>query len=786
MFKLLDCIIVAHDLLTTLLAALICLASMQVMFLLIRRVDECAEARKPFWLIASACFGGLGIWSTHFVAMLAYRTSAPVSFDWLVTGLSALIAVGGVLESLRLLGRPSRRSAIAAALVLTLSVGAMHFMGMLAMKGLVRQAYDYPLFLGAVGFACVGFALAFYAHKSQVKGVRQLAPGLLVVAGIVALHFADMAASSFALDPAMATEAVDDTSRIWLVGAICTIAAISVCGSVAAVVVDRYLTDLRGLTDATIEGLAIVRDNAIIDLNARFRDIVAFDGPMSDMVGLNPEKLLVPIDGQKVLGQRDTTAEATLLDGPRERSLEFAVRTVEYRGRPTQILAVRDLTASRQAQRQIEHLANHDPLTGLANRAMLDRHLEQAIAVAQRSDASMAVLALDLDRFKTVNDLFGHRAGDEVLKTVAAILRECTNDVDTVARIGGDEFIIVQVGQSQPKAADNLAKAIQRAFRRDFNPQTNPLAVGVSIGVALFPDDGDNGHALRHCADIALYRAKSSGRGKTANYSAEMDQEHRERQKIEAELRQAAQRKQLRVAFQPLVTAGEGKVVGYEALLRWQHPELGDVPPSLFIPIAEESGIILDLGDWVLRAACREAARLPEHLSVAVNVSAVQFHRGNFADRVLSMLEQTGLAAGRLELEITEAVLLQDETLSRSTLQALRTNGIRMVIDDFGTGSSSLSSLRTFQFDKIKIDRSFVASMAEDKHARAIIRSVADLGRNINIPVLAEGVETLEQHEMIAVDGCTHAQGYFFGHPRDITDIEPSRVVPISSGRRRA
>ncbi|WP_449393460.1 bifunctional diguanylate cyclase/phosphodiesterase [Devosia riboflavina] len=786
MLKLLDCIVLEHDTVTFLLAAIICLSSIQVMFLLLRRVDECAEARKPLWLIAAASVGGLGIWATHFVAMLAYHGSVTVNFDWLVTSISALVAVGGVLESLRLLGSKSRAGAILAALVLAGTVAAMHFLGMMAMQGLTRQAYDFGLMIGAVTAAIAVFWLAYAGQRSGVKGLRQVAPGLLVSAGIVVLHFGDMAASSFVVDTGISAHGVDDASRIWLVGAICAIAAITACGSVAAVLLDRYLTDLRGMTEAYIQGVAIVRDNRIIDLNARFREIVAFDGPVSAMTGMDPEKLLLPTDGQKVLGNRAGIAEATLVDGPQERSLEFTVRTLEYRGRPTQVLAVRDLTATRQAQRQIEHLANHDPLTGLANRTLLNQRLERAISVAGRSNASLAVLALDLDRFKAVNDLFGHSAGDQVLKTVAAILRECINDVDTIARIGGDEFIIVQVGQSQPKAADQLARNIQRAFKRDFNPQTNPMSVGVSIGVALYPDDGENGDALRHCADIALYRAKSTGRGITANYSTEMDQELRERRRMEAELRQAIRRKQLRTAFQPLVTAETGKVVGYEALLRWHHPDLGEVPPSIFIPIAEESGAINTMGEWVLRSACRTAAQWSDELSVAVNVSAVQFRRRNFADRVFAILQETGLAAHRLELEITESVLLQDEALSRDMLHALKAHGVRIVIDDFGTGYSSLSNLRTFQFDKIKIDRSFIAAMSEDKHARAIVRSIADLGRNINVPVLAEGVESKEQQEMIAADGCTQAQGYFFGRPSEITDAPAGNVVSLDTSKRRA
>lgn len=783
MLQVLDCIVIDHDDVTLFLAVAICLAYMQVTFLLLRRVDECADTRKGLWLMAASGVGGLGIWATHFVAMLAYHGSVLVNFDWLVTILSALVAIGGVLESLRFATRKTLTGIFLGAVILTATVAAMHFLGMMAMRGLVRQTYDFSLMFGAVVLAVLAFALAYAGQRSIKKGLQQVAPGLLVSAGIVILHFSDMAATGFAIDPAMAANAPGESNRILLVAVICVIAAISACGSVAAVFLDRYLTDLRGMTEAHIEGVAIVRDNRIIDLNARFRDIVSFEGPTSAMIGLDPETLLSPADGLPVLHERQAISEAVLLRQQDENALEFAVRTVEYRGRPTQVLAVRDLTATRQAQRQIEHLANHDPLTGLANRAFLDHGLNKAIAVAGRANAPLSVLALDLDRFKSVNDLFGHRAGDQVLMKVADILRECTNDTDTVSRIGGDEFIIVQAGQNQPKAAEQLAKQIQRAFRREFDPQLNPMSVGVSIGVAQYPDDADNAEALRHCADIALYRAKSAGRGATAHYSVEMDLEQRNRRILEAELRQAVRRKQLRTIFQPLVLAKTGTVTGYESLLRWTHPELGEIPPCVFIPIAEETGAINQIGEWVLRSACRSAAQWPSDLTVAINVSAIQFRRRNFADRVLAILRETELAPERLELEVTETVLLQDELLSHETLSKLKEHGIRIVIDDFGMGYSSLSNLRNFHFDKIKIDRSFIAAMADDKYAHAIVRSIADLGRNIGVPVLAEGVENAEQQHMIAAAGCSQAQGYYFGRPGEIDTTFASNVVTLDRSR---
>ncbi|KKB08205.1 hypothetical protein VE26_10640 [Devosia chinhatensis] len=776
-----------HDPVTAGLAIVISIASMQVVFLLQRRVAECAVQRQPLWLVTGAVVGGMGIWSTHFLAMLAYRSAGPLDFDWTMTLMSALIAVAGMFEVLTLLARPERGKALLAGLLLAATVAAMHFMGMWSMKGLIRHSYDYSLLLVAVAISTVLFVSAFRIVPAPfARGPARCLPGLLVVAGITLMHFADMAAATFMVDASVA-HAVDETSRLVLVGALCAVSTLLASGSVAAVFIDRHLTDLRGLQEASIEGLAIVRDNRVIDANSRFAEVLALDAGATRAEGRDLDSLLQPLDAAPVLAPRERTAEARLMAGPAERIVEFAVRTVEYRGRPCQVIAVRDLTASHQAKQRIEHLASHDALTNLANRTLLEQRLCQAITVAGEARASVAVLALDLDRFKAVNDMHGHSAGDDVLRRVARILRDCANDHDSVARIGGDEFVIVQSAQSQPKAADQLARAIQKAFRREFNTQANSLAVGVSIGIALFPDDAQTPETLRHCADIALYRAKSEGRGTVAHYSAEMDQDLQQRRRIEAELRLAIRRKQLRLNFQPLVKTESGAVVGYEALLRWRHPELGEVPPSTFIPIAEESNAILSIGEWVLRQACRTAVSWPDGCSVAVNVSAIQFARANFADKVFDILRETGLEPERLEIEVTETVLLQDEAQSRAILNQLKAGGVRIVIDDFGTGYSSLSNLRTFQFDKIKIDRSFIATMETDRHARAIVRSVADLGRNINVPVLAEGVETAAQGEMIRADGCTHAQGYYYGRPvEDIAAAAHTSGSVISLAERRS
>jgi predicted signal transduction protein with EAL and GGDEF domain len=359
-----------------------------------------------------------------------------------------------------------------------------------------------------------------------------------------------------------------------------------------------------------------------------------------------------------------------------------------------------------------------------------------------------------------------------VLVDVADILRRCVGAADTPARIGGDEFIILQTGLDQPMGASMLAERILDTFRLEMNVTLDPKAVGVSIGVAIYPEDGQTSHDLRNAADMALYNAKFSGRGTAAFYSAAMDAELRERRMIESELRHAALRQQLSLAFQPLFDATEGTCTGYEALMRWNHPELGNVSPAVFIGVAEETGIIVTLGEWALREACRTASQWDHGLAVAVNVSAVQFRFPNLVEVVTSALAESGLEPHRLELEITETSLLKDRDKTLATLLRLKALGVHVVMDDFGTGYSSLSNLHSFPFDKIKIDRSFIMSMEESDSARAIVRAIIGLGKSLELPVVAEGIETFSQQRMVIEDGIEQLQGFLLGKPKSADEVE--------------
>ncbi|WP_298960171.1 EAL domain-containing protein [uncultured Methylobacterium sp.] len=444
-----------------------------------------------------------------------------------------------------------------------------------------------------------------------------------------------------------------------------------------------------------------------------------------------------------------------------------------------------DVTASKRAEAQIVHMARHDALTGLPNRAVLHETLAAALA---RPWATTAVFCLDLDRFKAVNDTLGHATGDALLREVAARLaaelaREAHGDPPLLARMGGDEFALVVPGAGRERAARLAARLIE-AVARGYRLDGKAVTVGLSVGVALAPEDGRDPEALLRTADMALYRAKAEGRGLCRFFEPEMDAAIRARRAIEVDLRTAldpralARAPQFALHFQPFLALATNRIAGCEALVRWHHPVRGAVPPAEFIPIAEEIGMIDTLGEWVLREACREATRWPDALQVSVNLSPVQFRDGTLAATVIAAAREAGLDLRRLELEITEGVMLQDTEATLAVLHRLKRLGVRIALDDFGTGFSSLSYLRRFPFDKIKIDRSFVADLDTRPDATAIVEAVTRLGERLGVTTTAEGVETPEQLEKLRRAGCRMVQGYLIGRPVPAGELLPVLLGP--------
>jgi diguanylate cyclase (GGDEF)-like protein/PAS domain S-box-containing protein len=474
------------------------------------------------------------------------------------------------------------------------------------------------------------------------------------------------------------------------------------------------------------------------------------------------DAVLIQSNAETDLGEHaiQTSARGTRLVKARRLSIR------DPRGEPQYLLSViEDVTEQKDADRRITHLARHDALTDLPNRAAFNEHFAATLERAHASGEEFAVLCLDLDRFKEVNDAFGHAVGDALLRSACERMQRVSEGA-FLARMGGDEFILVVTGR-QPLVSEALAGRLRATLADDFGVDGHTLRLGVSIGVAVFPLDGKDTTTLVGNAEAALHQVKVEGRGGIRFFTSAMDGELRERRALQIDLRDALVRGEFQLHYQPQARI-DREVVGFEALLRWQHPERGLISPGNFIPIAEESGLVVEIGGWVLREGCREAASWPRPLRVAVNVSAIQFRHGNLPALVHATLLETGLKPDRLELEITEGVLIDDLSLAQSVLRQLKALGVRIALDDFGTGYSSLSYLHAFPLDMIKIDQSFVSKLYRAPQPGAIIRAIIGLSHGLKLPVLAEGVENEDQLAFLAREGCDLIQGYLIGRPMPI------------------
>jgi diguanylate cyclase (GGDEF)-like protein len=435
-----------------------------------------------------------------------------------------------------------------------------------------------------------------------------------------------------------------------------------------------------------------------------------------------------------------------------------------------------------RSQATIAHLAHHDALTGLGNRLLFDKQLSEAVLHRKRHGGDLAVLLIDLDGFKTINDTLGHGTGDSVLKHLASRLRKTIRESDKIGRLGGDEFVIVQFGDTQPEEATALAARLLEVIKTPFSIDNQNLVIGASIGIAIAGGDYQDADQLLRAADLAMYRAKADGRGRFRFFEPDFDRQVQERRDLEVALREAVDRDALDILYQPLVNLQTNRISGFEALSRWEDPQRGFVPPSTFIPLAEEVGLIDIIGERVLKRACAEAASWPDQITVAVNLSPAQFQSGYLLAAVKDALAASGLAPSRLELEITESVFLQDNESNLVLLGHLGDLGVKISMDDFGTGYSSLGYLRSFPFDKIKIDRSFICDLATSQSSVAIVQAVCSLARSFGASTTAEGVETDAQLMRIRAEGCTEVQGHIFSRPLPAREIPAllARLLPAS------
>ena len=474
---------------------------------------------------------------------------------------------------------------------------------------------------------------------------------------------------------------------------------------------------------------------------------------------------------------RTTTSVANLSDG---RVISIVSKPVAGGG---WLATHEDVTERQSAQARIIHMARHDALTDLPNRVLLRERLDHELKRVKRGEC-LAMLCLDLDHFKSVNDTIGHPIGDELLKRAADRLRGCTREPDTVARLGGDEFAIIMTQLQDPADVSVLAQRVRDSISKPYQIDGHQIVTDISIGISMAPHDGTDPDILIKNADLALYGAKADGRGTYRYFESEMDARMKARRDLEMDLRQALANKEFELYYQPLVNLKSNEISTLEALLRWNHPTRGMISPADFIPIAEETGLIIAIGEWVLNTACKETANWPEHIKVAVNVSPAQLKSRSVLKMVTTALADSGMPASKLQLEITETVLLQNTFATLETLHKLRKLGVQIALDDFGTGYSSLSYLRSFPFDKIKIDRSFIKDLSNGAEPLAIVHAVAGLAKCLNMISTAEGVETQQQLDTLQSVGCTEMQGYLFSRAIPAKDME--KFLRLKCARRTA
>jgi diguanylate cyclase len=790
--KIIGCIAQEHDLRLVVIAALICATACFTTWNMLARAAVASGRARWAWIAGAAVAFGCGTWSTHFIAELAYSPSLPIAYAVAETLFSALVAiVGACLALFVFMGHPYRATnVLLGGVLLGATIGGMHYTGMAALRlpGTVEFQPTYVLASVLAGGVLATLGLATPGALTSVR--RRVLGALLLLLAIVGLHFTAMAAVVLVPGPADSapTTLLAPTTLAMLTATVSlAILSLSLLGSI----VDQHLATrtarearrLRHLVNAAFEGILIHRNGIVIDANDALAKLVR--RPVSEVIGGRVLDFVAPNSVESTLHAmqtlKSTAIEISL------RAADGTIRPVEILARADSddlhemdVLAIRDLSERKQAERQIRHLAHHDPLTGLPNRVLLQDRLKQALELAARGHGPVAMICLDLDRFKFVNDLLGHEGGDSLLIQVSDRLRAAVRSVDTVARLGGDEFAIIAPFAAHAENAV-LAQRLVDSLAQPFLIMGQQVQVGTSVGVALAPCDGDAPDTLLRNADTALYRAKRDGRGRFCFFEPAMDLRLQERRALEIGLRQAVSRGELRLHYQPLCDCSSGEIEGFEALLRWTHPTHGSMSPDKFIPIAEESGLIVPIGLWVLETACAEATKWARSVRLAVNLSPVQFRQTDLAQQIADILTRSGLPPHRLELEVTESVLITEPGIALKTLNELKSFGIRLALDDFGTGYSSLHYLRSFPFDRLKLDKSFVGASEESDDAASIVRAVVSLGQSLRLSVTAEGVETEGQLALLRSLQCHQVQGFLFGRPIAAEEIGSMLTKPIAA-----
>lgn len=807
MLQIYTCLTVDHDWRLVVLAGAVCFLASAVAISLFHRAQATVGRTRLIWMTLDAASAGCGIWATHFVAMLAYAPSADTGYDLTLTILSLLIAIfiTGAGLGLALLDFGRWTSALGGT-VLGGGIAAMHYTGMMALDVPARITWSPTLVGASVVLGVVFGALAVFFAARRDDWANTSAAIVLLTIAIVSMHFTGMGAVLALPDPARVASAASLSPHAFsLVVAGATAIILGMC--LVAALSDRRsegkLRHQKDLLDTALEnmvqGLCMFdADGYVILFNDRYTKLLGWSAVLLkgrnllDMIrhrkasgefSGNPEEFVTNVIADARRGKSNTRFIKSLAG----RTLRVVQQSMREGG---WVSTVEDITESLEAQAKISHMAHHDALTDLANRTQLVKKLESALGQLPVQGGGIAVHFIDLDRFKNVNDTLGHDGGDFLLKTVAERLCSVARVDDMVARLGGDEFVVVQIGANSKSDAEGFARRLTAAVIAPIILKEQSIIATVSVGVAIAPADGTSPERLLKSADLALYKAKADGRNCVRYFLSEMDIELQARTKLERIIRDAVLHDRFELHYQPLFEMTERNLIGFEALIRLRMENGTLIPPLEFIPLAEELRLIDKIGAWVLREACRTAKTWPDNLTVAVNLSPAQFLTGSISDIVAGALKEAGLAAHRLELEITENVLLADSKAVMTELQTIKAMGVAIVMDDFGTGYSSLSYLWKFPFDKIKIDRSFMQGFdGSGRDAETVVKTIIALGRELNMRVTVEGVETAKQAAFLDRSNGDQAQGFFFGRPVPAAELSANilanfrmtHIAPLSA-----
>jgi diguanylate cyclase len=767
---------------------------------LVNRLFKAKGIQKSLWLMGGAFSLGFGIWSMHFIAMLAHHLSISVTYDLFLVILSIVLAIlsCGIAFYIVSRGVQKKLSIIIGSLFIGTGIVSMHYVGMAAMKMDAIIEYDRPLLILSYVIALVVSLVALYlfsyfqgnADHSNFQ-LRKLGSSVLMGLAIAGMHYTGMAAATFTFQPNHTSHHLESTMNSNVIGYGIGIGMlILLTFIISSIFYDKRYeqkTSQLEFMDTIYQTIIMTANDAIILSDSKGM-IVAWNKAAETIFGHTEKEaigekleLIIPQRFQEthkkgmerflVTNTPHVIGKTVELFGIRKSGEEFpielSISTLNKGNQRFFSAIIRDISERKQSENRINELVYRDPLTNYPNRRFLDNHLTMCIEQAALNKQTVAVMFIDLDRFKYINDTLGHRIGDLLLIEVAKRMEACTEKKDMLARQGGDEYILVFPQTSYQKVG-LIAQDIIDSLKQPFFIEENELFITGSIGISMYPADGENAETLIKNADTSMYRAKDQGKNNYQFFTTDMNLIMAKKMKLEVGLRKALDNQEFELYYQPQVNVETGKIKGVEALIRWNSAELGMVSPLDFIPLAEETGLIIPIGKWVLKTACKQAIEWEmsgcKPVRMSVNISAHQFRQPDFIKMIEETLDETGLDPQYLELELTESIV-QDPTYAIPLMEKLKSMGIKLSLDDFGTGYSSLSYLKLFPLDTLKIDKSFIKTVSSGKKDAAIVKTIINMANSLDLNVIAEGVETTDQLDCLLDKQCDEYQGYLFSRP---------------------